>query len=504
MAEDLMDKVFSFFSSDGLTDEKQNMLKQILKELSQNKYSRFYRAKSEETDPTFTSFLFSVYKIIHPIKVFMQDEKKMSRLRQITVESSMDSNILETINRLDHTVLDNRAKSMAPDELIASIHADMNKLITQFDRGRMATADRCYEMAADLGQFVNYNFFGFFKKFDGHFADGSFIVEPKFPPIKTILMIDELTEFLAVSQALKPEDDWNGLLNLLRLCAGQDLVIHDQFLTMVRTLRELHTSKIVELMVQFTLKNPVWQWKPKVNHETVAEDWLAGKKLEVDKYIHKINDARKNSQINALTKQIFEATDLVRLENYTVQFSDAYRKRDLEYFLYAEGLNFLKAFLEDYLEKEIKDLCDILLIRGQWTNNIMSREMSAALNNLIEAAVPINDLDRVMAEDGGDGSRLRAAMLRIDRDKTQTRYINAIVTKNNDEALEIINGAAQNFITLGKHVKSLVEDVQKKHPELLMNWREINLASKEPIAQRMVNDFKKINYFIQLMHLCTQ
>ena len=31
MAEDLMDKVFSFFSNEGLTDEKQSMLKQIAK-----------------------------------------------------------------------------------------------------------------------------------------------------------------------------------------------------------------------------------------------------------------------------------------------------------------------------------------------------------------------------------------------------------------------------------------------------------------------------------------
>jgi hypothetical protein len=134
----------------------------------------------------------------------------------------------------------------------------------------------------------------------------------------------------------------------------------------------------------------------------------------------------------------------------------------------------------------------------------MSREMSDALHRLLNTVAPIFELDELMSEDGGDGSRLRAAMHRIDRDTTQARYINSILGKINSNAHDIINEAAQALIIIGKHMKNLIEDVQKKHPELLVNWREINLASKEPITQRLIANFKRINYFIQLMHLCTQ
>jgi len=504
MAEDLMDKVFSFFSSDNSNDDKQNMLKQIGKELGQNKFAKFFRVRSEETDSSFISFLFSVYKIIYPIKVFINDGRKMAKLRQMTVELCIDKNIMETVNRLDPHTLDIKVKTVPGEELIASIQSDIEKLVTQFDSAKIAAVNHRYEMTAALGQFVRYNFLGFFKKFDPHFADGSFTIEPKFPSIKTILIIDEISEFLSVTQPLKPEDDWNSFLNLLKIIDGQDLVIPDQFFNMIKTLREIHTSRILELMVQYTLRNPVWQWKHIAYNETIGENWLEVRKSEANGYIQKINSAKKTSQINALTKQIFETSDLVRLENYTVQLGEVYRKRKLEPFLYADGLNYLKAFLDDYIEKEIKELCDILLIRGQWTNNNMSREMSEALHELEESAQLIADLDLVMSEDGADGSRLHAALLRFDRDVTQARYINNIVGKNNDDAKEIINGAAQSLIIIGKHLKNLIEDVQKKHPELLVNWREINLASKEPIAQRMVVDFKRINYFIQLMHLCTQ
>ena len=503
-AEDLMDKVFSLFSGDGLTDEKQNMLKSIAKELNQSKYSKFFRIKSEEVDPSFISFLFSVYKVIYPIKEFYKDDKKLTKLKSLVVASSIDSNIQDTVSRLDSSALDEKAKTMTPEALITSIQQDVEILAGQFNNERIYAANHRYELAAALGQLVRYNFAGFFKKFDPHFADGSFLIEPKFPAIKTILIIDQIGDFLSVTQPLRPEDDWTGLLNLLKACEGHELVVAEQFNAMIKMLREIHTTKILELMVQYTLRNPVWAYKHTVFHETIGEDWLQLKKIEALDYIKKINNAKKNRQIQALTAKIFESSDLVRLENYTVHHSELYIRKKVDSFEFAEGLNYLKAFLDDFIDKEIKELCDILLIRGQWTNNQMSREMSDALHRITETEKPIAEIDEVLSEDGSDGSRLRAAMLRIDRDPTQARYINSILSKNNSEAHEVINEAAQALIVIGKHMKNLIEDVQKKHPELLVNWREINLASKEPIANRMVESFKRINYFIQLMHLCTQ
>jgi hypothetical protein len=504
MAEDIMDKVFSFFSGSDISDEKQNMLKQIAKELSHSKYARFFHTRTDELDSSFLSFLFSTYRMIYPIKKFFADAKKVAMLKQFIIESCLDNSIKETIGRLDYAVLDGKAKTMSGEQLVAEIQADTNALITQFDQSRVYNANRRYEMAAALAQFSTYNFFGFFKKFDPHFVDGSFLVEPRFPPVKLILIINEMESFLTVTQPLKPEDDWNGLLNIMKACEGQELVNAEQFTSMVTMVREIHSTKTIELMVQYTLRNPVWQWRQVTFRESIGEEWLEEKKAEANAYIHKINTAKKNGQISALTKQIFEATDLVRLDNYTVQLSEQYRRRKLEYFVYAEGLNYLKVFLDDYVLKEINELCDILIIRGQWTNGAMSREMSEALHGLLEVVDPVDKMDEALSEDGADGSRLRTAMLRIDRDPTQGRYINSIIAKNNEIAVDIINRAAQDLIVIGKYLKSLIEDTQKKHPELLINWRELTLASKDPLSQRMVNDFKRINYFVQLMHLCTQ
>ncbi|MCL1994539.1 MAG: DUF5312 family protein [Spirochaetes bacterium] len=505
MAEHFKDKVLSvLFSGDDPKDDISNMLKQVAKDLQHNKFARFYKLKTEEIDASFLSFLFSVYRLVYPIKDFMKDEKKMGRLRQVIIEAFMDASILETVRRLDPAVLDAKVKTTSPAELVKLIQADYEKLVGQFDQSRINAADRCYSLVAALNQMVQFDFFGLFKKIDPHFVEASFAVEPKFAPIKLKLIAKELGEFLAVTQILKPEDDWSNLLNLLKICSGQELARTDVFIHMVKNLREIHTSQILLLMIQYTIKNPVWQFKARIPNEQIGEDWLEERKSEIEDYVGRINDAQKNTQIRGLVKEIFESTDMVRLENYTAQHGNFYAKRGLEPFWYAEGLNYLVAFIEDYLSKEIRELCDILLIRGQWTNNAMSKDMSESLHNLFEVPKAIAQIDAAMSEDGADGSRLRNSVLRVDRDKTQIRYINGIISKNNDEALEVINEAAHHFIVVGKHLKVLIEDVQKKHPELLINWRELHLYSKDPIPQRTIDCYKKINYFVQLMKLCTQ
>ena len=68
----------------------------------------------------------------------------------------------------------------------------------------------------------------------------------------------------------------------------------------------------------------------------------------------------------------------------------------------------------------------------------------------------------------------------------------------------MINRTVPSLIIVGKHLKMLMDDSQKKPFELIMNWKELNLASKAPLVQRISAAYKKINYFVQLMILETK
>ena len=506
MAEDLVEKVISFFSGENTENlsDKEVVLRERLKELAENKYARFFRSKTDEADASLGQFFYTLYKMILPIRNFMKDVAKTTRLRQIVLEAFLDASIVETVKQLSPTVLADLAKKNPPAELVKQVRSNIDKLVAEFDDNRKNRINRCYNLVMVFFQLAHFDYPTLLKKFDPNFTEGPFSGDPKFNPVRSSLIVKDLGDFLAISQNVSPDNDWKTLLKLLKSCAGEELISENQFAQILMGLRDVVNSKVLELIVQCGSKNPVWACKPRIPDEHIAEGWLDARVNKAQECISKVNETEKNKQINILLKDVFDHDELERLEYYTVAKGEVYRKRDLSRFLYARGMNYLVVFLSDYLERELHELLDILLIRGQWTNNAFSKEMSEALHQLLEMPEEILRFDAVLADDGADGSRLKASLLRIDRDRTQARYINSIIDNINETALELIERTTQQFSIVDKHLKSLVVDVQKKHPEMVVNWRELNLVSKDPLAQRIMDDSKKVGCFIELMNLCAQ
>jgi len=504
MAEDLVEKVISFFTGDNTENlsDKEVVLRQRLKELAENKYGRFFRHKTDEADQSLGVFFYTLYKMILPIRIFMKDVAKTTRLRQVVLEAFMDASIVETVKRLNPTGIEQRSKTTSPVELTSEITADIEKLRNEFDIGRINRTNRCYNMVMIFFQFAQFDYPGLIRKFDSNFIEGPFAGEPKFSPVKTALLVKDLSEFLAVSHSINPDNDWKTLLKLFKLCSGEEIISENQFAQMLIGLRDIINSKILELMVQYGSQNPIWSCKPKIPDERIANNWLESRISKAQEYVDKINEVENNKMIAQLLKEIFDNDEFQRLENYSDAKEDAYRKRGLSYFVYARGLNYLSVFLQDLLAKDINELCDLLLIRGQWTNNNNSKEMSEAMHQLLELSGPITTLDDSLAEDGADGPRLKAAFMRVDRDQSQIRYINSIVDNVNDSALEIIENAIEYLSIIDKHLIHLTDDIQKKHPEMIINWRELGYAAKEPLPQLMKDISKKVDNFVQLLNLC--
>ncbi|MCL2269850.1 MAG: DUF5312 family protein [Treponema sp.] len=506
MAEDIVEKVISFFSGDNTENlsDKEVVLRQRLKELTENKYAKFFRHKNDEADASLGQFFYTLYKLILPIRTFMKDTAKMTRLRQIVLEAFLDSGIIETVKRINPAEIEERSKTTPPAELAEQIRVDINNLQTGFGANRISQINRCYNLVMVFYQLTYFDYPGLLKKFDSNFTEGPFGGDPKFYPAKTAFIAKELGDFLAVAENISPDNDWKTLLKLLKSCAGKDLISEDQFAQLLIGLRDVINSKILELIVQYGLKNPVWSCKPRIPDEHIAEGWLEVRVGKAQECINEINAGEKSKQIDKLLKEIFDHDEFERLENYTVTKSANYEKRELTPFRYADGVNYLSVFLSEYMEKDIHELSDILLIRGQWTNNAFAKEMSEALHTLMELPSEISELDAVLSEDGQDGARLKAALLRVERDHTQARYINSIIENNNETAQELLRKALEQISIVEKHMKNLVDDMQKKHPEMIINWRELNLVSRNPLGQQMTNYYQKISCFAQLMNLCSQ
>jgi hypothetical protein len=499
MAEDLIDKVFSFMSRDNNGDPDTKLLmRQVMKEITQNKYAKFYRIKSEEFEPALAYFFYDIYKTVFPVQSFVRNPENLSRIKHITVEAFMDRMALENSRRLRPEAIEERAKTTAPKDLAKQLKEELYALSHNFDPKRLNAADRCYNLILTFIQFTGFNYYQLLKSFDPLLIEGDFSTPPKFALVKAQSLIQDMGDFQAIAYPLDTLDEWKNVFTILKT-AKMDLIAPTEWSNVVQTVKDLKKSNILDLMGQYTTKNPVWFVRPKIPNERIVESWLEVNAGEVQRIINRIVNTQRNAQIEILAKNIFGSADIVRLIYYNDKNGDIYQKKNLETFVYARGLNYLAAFIDDYLNKEIQDLCDILLIRGQWTAIADAREMSDGFHAIQDLALEITALDETMSDKGDNGARLKGALLRVDRDKSQIRYINSIIAGVNEEAQDLINSAAQSLITVGKHMKNLLDDFQRSPHELMINWKELGTVSRIPIGQRIADAYKQINFFIQLM-----
>ena len=505
MPEDIFNKVISFITGETeVLSDKDVLLKQLTKEVTQNKYAKFYKVKQGEVDIAFAQYFFNLYREIYPLQNFLKDPARETKIKQISLEAFLDKNVMEVIKRLSPDGIAERKRNSG-DNLPKLLNDDLAALAAGFSSPRIAAADKCYNLILAMKQLVTFDFCSLLRKFDPEILEGDFVAQPKFTPVEASILTAQISSFSFSIPVSGEADDWKTVFQILKYCkGGSDVIPLPQWLGILSSLKDLKLSRIFELINRLATGNPILEIKHYVPDGLLSATWLEQKTNEVRKIITGIAGSQRNSQINALEQAVFDNIAPLNLNFYIREKERILIDKGLDNYVYAPALNHLNSFVQVYFKKEINELCDILLVRGQWTNSSASRAMSDAFHAIAEIVNEIIQLDNTLDEEGSNGPRLRSALLRVDRDKTQTRYINSIIGSINEEALNIINQTVPSLIVVGKHFKMLMDDHEKKHPELIMNWKELSGFSKSPLIQRITAAYKKINYFVQLMILETK
>jgi hypothetical protein len=496
-----LDGIVAIFSgSNDPEANKKKRMRQVVKVLAQNKYSRFYRVKNEELDAALAKFFYDVYRIISPAQVFLQNAAKSDQLKAICVEFFLDKELKALSEKLSAASIEERAKTGQEKELAASVKRELAALEAAFDNTRIAGIDACYDTIISFIHFVSFDYFFLLKKFDPNVNERNFNYQPKFQPVRGAELVEELKDFMDLSASVETDRDWKTPLAVLKLYKeGMDVVNPDHWGKALRFLRDVGRSRILELIVQHISKDPLFQSVSIPPDERVADKFLDAKRAEIEGAINKIQNDKRSAQIDQLAKGIFGSADVERMEYYTVKGNEIFLKKNFDGFTKIAGINYLKAFLLDFFKKEMRELCDLILIRGQWTSSVLSQQMSNSFHEIMGLSEKILAFDAALSDKGEHGSRLKQSLAKVDRDKGQGKYIRIILKTVNNGAQRMINTAAQNLISIGRNLKSLLEDYQKKPAELIMNWKELESVSESPITSRITEDYKRIYYFVQLL-----
>jgi hypothetical protein len=498
-AKNFLQRIFSFiFSGDDPEKEKRRLLKDIARELKKQKY-KFYKPKTEEALPGLAKFFHDIYTTIGPAQVLLDHAATSNVLKQLIIEQALTDDQVVIKDSLSEDEIRQLADTMDHKALVQNLKNRLVSLYAAFDAEKVKQINAQYNLLMSFLKFVHFDYYFLLKKFDSGLPERDFVYNPRFEQINGEYISDDLKDFLEVAGATDRNQPWQDLLDVLQLYREMPVVDPGQWKKVLRNVAEVRKSMVLELIIRYADKNPYYKVKVARPNEHIVEEYLSKIKTNTELTVQKIIKERRTGKIEKLLQQVFGSVAISRMKNYTDKNNVMFSKKMMAGYMHVAPMNYLKAFLLDYFKKDIREVADQLLIRGKWSTNLMSQQLSDAFHSVMNISDQLIRFDDSLGDEGEKGIALRNAIKRADRDKNAVNALREQLKKVNEEAFSMIQGAAQNLITVGKTLKVVIEDYDRKPRELILNWKEIEISTDNQIRSKLTEVYKKIYYFIQLL-----
>jgi len=478
--------------------EKKKLLNEIAKSVKKSK-PRYYSPKNGSVNPNLARFFFECYKTFAPAHTILSHADSSTALKNIIIEETFTPEQKVLKGKLSEEAIIAKADQTDFKMLLQSIKVDIKTFFANFGISRINQINSDYQNLSVLLDLVSFDYFFLLKKFDAALPEATFSYKPRFEAINGNYIIDELKDFLEILPAVDHQVKWEPILDVFRIYRGVEVIPRNSLYKLMQHIGQIRKLRVLEKITQLIEEKPFFKVKPRIYKEKIAEAYLSNLKIQTEMIIQKISREKRTGKIDSLAKKIFGTALVSRLANYSEKANLLFSKKMLGGYTYVTPLNYLKAFLLDYVKKDARQLTDILLIPAKWTNNLPSQQLSEAFHQLQTLSDELMKFDTQLSEDEENGRKIKSLIYKLERDKKATTLLRKMLKEINDQARALIIRSAQQCITLGKGLKMIMEDYSKQHPELIMNWKEVQSRSDENIKEMILTVYKQLYYFVQLM-----
>lgn len=487
-----------FFPRDDAEAIKKRHLKALAKEISKNKFSKWYKPSSEELQPQMARFFFELYKIVGPARALLASAASSKVLKSITVEQNLSKRQHQIREKLAPEVIKERAKTTNQKELSIQVQKEFDAFMREFDGKKIDEIDTQYRQLNEFIHFVLFDYYFFLKKFDPALLEDKFSYTPNFATVNGEYLKDELKDFIVVLNGLSLDANWEKLFAIITAYKNVQPVNAPLWKKHLSLLNDVRRSHILEKIIQHITKDTAYTVEISPFTEKVTDDYLKQIERSIDNTLRDIVMEQKNSQVAMLVQRVFGNVISSGTKNYNPRSNAAFEKRGLEGYIYADAMNYLKSFLVEYFKSDIRALSDLILVRGQWTQQVLSAEYSESYHNLMHISTKLLEFDEKLSEVSEMGVKFRTLLSRMEREKEAGRQVQKHLDTVNEAALKLLKVAIKNIMTLGNAIKNCIADYDKPHRDLLQNWKEIEQHSDKPIREWMTAVYTKIYNFIML------
>ncbi len=487
----------SVFSSSDPEASKRKALKNIAKNLQKGKY-HYFKYSSHEVEPAVAKFFYEVYKNISPAQTVFQSIQK-PQLKRMVINNALSEKQLAALEELQEASIIEDARKLSLKQVSQKVKDNIGVVMSEFNGENITKTDGLYTKLMAFANFALFDYYFVLKKFDSSIKEHVFDGNVKFSSINGTYIVEDLKNFMDVAFALPLDCPWDDVFKLIKSVKGVDAISMGAWKKMISKIRNLRDHRALEMLVQLISEDPTYHDNTRVKELAIVDDFLSETKNTAASALESIRARQTAGKVEGLLNQVFGTTDIDHLKYYNEAGSSPFERKEIGSFAYQEPLSYLRAFILDYVKKDIKELSDILLVRGEWASQSLATPMSEAYNNIVGLVEQISTLDNSVCESSDLGLKMKTLLPRTERDKEARNIISSTLDYINDSAGKIILDAIKHFVIYDKNLKMVLEDCVKKNPELVVNWKDLDHFAEGQLRQMCIDSYKKIFAFVSLM-----
>jgi hypothetical protein len=493
-------KLADFFSSPDPEKEKRRELKGVARSLRKIN-NRLYNPKSEQALPGLAKLFFEFYKTLGPAQTLLAHAKSSAVLRSILIENGLSQEQAALRERLAEQSIRARLDQGMGQSTVEEIRNDLKSFAVIFEAARARQVNELYRSMAILLALVHFDYYMLLRKFDPALREGDYGGSPRFEAINAQYIEDELKDFLEILPAFDPMEDWASLWQTLKSYRGAEPVAADAWRKLLAVIRRLKRTGELEMVAQLIAGNPFFRPTARTYRDNIVEEYLSKLRAETETTLQKVAREKRARSIETLSRQVFGGGLVNRLANYTEEANKQFAKTLSAGYTFVAPLNYLHAFLLDFVQKELSGSFDALLVRGKWSDTAMSQMLSDGYHQLQTIAESLEQFDGELAPDSELGRKLVSIAAHADKDRQRAYMARRLMNKVNEQARDLLLRSCQHCVTIGKLLKNVVDDVARGKPQLVLNWSELVARGQRNLRELLIAQYKKLYFFVQLLKL---
>ncbi|MCL2294018.1 MAG: DUF5312 family protein [Spirochaetes bacterium] len=494
-------RILNLFRDNSPEAKKKQLLKDIGKILKKHKY-KFINIKTEEALPALAKFYHQIYVVTAVPAKFLSGQENAPSLKSLFIDSVFTEHQKELVNQLHKENVEKRLNENS--EELENIKKELAAFVQSVTDDQKEAANRVYKQYQIFVRLIKFDYYFFLKKFDSSLREMDLRYKPLFKPVDCEYILDDLIEIVSIAPLLLSYTSWNEVFDVLKDFKKQDILSRDDWTKLTRYVGNVYNSEVLQYMIKLVSKNPAYSVPIEEPKENIFDEYFSKLKTSVEMIIQKISLEKKNSKKGGLLKQVFgDSPATNRMKNYTEANNGIFKQKLLGGYLHVEGMNCIKAFMLDYVKKDIVKIVNYLVVKAEWKTNASSKEISDTLEALMSLSEKIIQLDNSLGSDGEVGGKINSFMKRMSADPKCKIEIKKYLHEINNAFALSAQDIYKSLTKIAQVLADILPEFAEKPPmNIIINPDAVKSAYEgEDIIEDIKAIYKKIYNFLSLMKI---